>query len=223
MCIRDRFPYVLKVERQPFGTFTTMLDNHSDNTPIYKVDVQFDATWITQDLDNDTTPTDNVHLAEFGGGLTTNDYVIVDRDPANPSVGEVIGVQTLNALVEQKFRVSNCDTPDVDVFIVNSVSGDVYIGGDTIMNGGLRLDGGCAVESEERLVGGLSIVGDLVPTVDNPTSVDVIQDIADTSNLKIGDIVRLASFAEGNPVQSYVDTRITEIETNSINSNLKKG
>ena len=38
-------PYYVKVKRQPLGTYTAVLDNHPDRTVIYKVNVQFDATW----------------------------------------------------------------------------------------------------------------------------------------------------------------------------------
>ena len=90
-------PYYLKVKRQPLGTYTGVLANHPDTTPIYKVNVQFDATWTEQALDA-TGPEDNVYLSEFGGVLTSNDYVIIDReDTTNDGIfnqGEVIKVIT---------------------------------------------------------------------------------------------------------------------------------
>ena len=211
------FPYVLKVKRQPFGTFTAALDNHKDNTPIYKVNVQFDATWITDDLDDDSSATDNIDLAEFGGGLNTGDYIIVDRDPATPSVGEVIGVQTLLSLIEQKFRVSNCDTPDVDMFVVNSVTGDTYIGGDTIMNGGLRLDGGCDIRPKgSRFENGIVITGDIAPDSATSGTTTKITGISDTSNLRIGDVVHLNTYSDSQSIIVYTDTRISEVDNDSI-------
>ena len=120
-------PYYIKVKRRPFGAFGGVLSNHVDTTPIYKVNVQFDATWTEQALDSDSSATDSVYLSEFGGSLTNNDYVIVDRDDS-PKVPEYIKVITSLDQQVQKFRVSNCADPDLDVFEVNSVTGEVQIG-----------------------------------------------------------------------------------------------
>lgn len=75
-------PYYLKVRRQPLGTFTTIKTNHPDTTNIWKANISFDATWITQSIDASGSQ-DNLYLSAFGGQLTTNDYVIVDREDTN--------------------------------------------------------------------------------------------------------------------------------------------
>ena len=132
-------PYYIKVKRRPFGAFGGVLDNHIDTTAIYKVNVQFDATWTEQALDNDSSATDSVYLSEFGGNLTSNDYIIVDRDDS-PKVPEYIKVITSFADQQQKFRVSNCADPDEDVFVVNSVTGEVQIGNPNIPGSLLTLN-----------------------------------------------------------------------------------
>ena len=118
-------PYYIKVKRRPFGAFGGVLENHADTTPVYKVNVQFDATWTEQSLDN-TGPNDNVYLAEFGGALTNNDYVIIDRDDS-PKVPEYIKVVAALEANEQKFVISSdCSAGSAgDVFVVNSVTGDI--------------------------------------------------------------------------------------------------
>ena len=138
-------PYYIKVLRQPLGTYTTVLNTHPDTTPIYKVNVQFDSTWIEQALD-DTGPEDSVFLAEFGGQLKPNDYVIVDREDTTSDgiydQGEVIKVLTsLNEEI-QTFRISDCGDPNKDVFIVDSVTGDTTIEGDLTVNSSVTINGG---------------------------------------------------------------------------------
>ena len=44
-------PYYVELQRQPFGTFSSINYQHPDTTAIYKCNVQFDATWLTQDVD----------------------------------------------------------------------------------------------------------------------------------------------------------------------------
>ena len=50
-----------------------------DTTNVWKANLAFDASWTTQVIDG-AGAQDNVYLAEFGGTLSTNDYVIVDRN-----------------------------------------------------------------------------------------------------------------------------------------------
>ena len=103
-------PYFLKVKRQPFGTFTGFHSDHPDTTPIYKVNVQFDSTWTENDLDN-TGPQDQVNLAEFGGTLSTDDYIIVGRSDTNSDgtydFGEALKIAQITGQVNQKLTVSN--------------------------------------------------------------------------------------------------------------------
>ena len=72
-------PYYVEVQRQPFGTFSSINYKHPDTTAIYKCIVQFDATWLTQDVDGtriNSLDTDDIYLAQFGGSLDVDDYVI---------------------------------------------------------------------------------------------------------------------------------------------------
>ena len=209
-------PYYLKVKRQPFGTFTGIITDHQDLTPIYKVNVQFDSTWTEAALDGNG-PEDTVDLAEFGGGLTTNDYIFIDREPATPSTGEAIKVGTLLGELEQKLKVSSCGSPDVDVFVVNSVSGNTYIGGTLDINNSVAVSGGCEV-----LPAGITLQrtfqGDLVPASAAEPLNYIISGISatDIATLRIGDIIKLNGYAEGNPVVINDDTKILEIHSDKI-------
>jgi hypothetical protein len=150
----EEAPYYLKVRRQPLGTFTAIKTNHPDTTNVWKVNVAFDATWITQGIDASGTQ-ENVYLAEFGGQLTTNDYVIIDRNDSNndgvADQGEVFKIASLLAQVAKKFSIKNgCDTQaEETVFEVDSVTGSVSLGDpgnintSTFIYGNLTLTGQC--------------------------------------------------------------------------------
>ena len=147
-------PYYLKVRRQPLGTFTTIKTNHPDTTNVWKVNVAFDATWITEAIDASGSQ-DNVYLSEFGGQLTTNDYVIIDREDTNndgiADQGEVFKVASLLEQVAKKFSIKNgCDTQaEETVFEVNSTNGSVSLGDpgntntSTFIYGNLTVTGQC--------------------------------------------------------------------------------
>ncbi|MFZ9728920.1 MAG: hypothetical protein ACO3CD_07905, partial [Candidatus Nanopelagicaceae bacterium] len=182
-------PYFLKVQRHPLGTFTkyklqqlspakNYLDNHLDTTVVWKCNIAFDATWIVQNVDGSGTQ-DNIYLSQFGGGLSENDYVILDREDTNDDgiydQGEFLKVDTALDQVSKKFIVtSGCDTEnEVPVFIVDSVTGDITMGGEgsetaiTNMYGSLTLKGGC---------GSTPIVNDIF---------DTLKDTADDAKLTI--------------------------------------
>ena len=147
-------PYYLKVRRQPLGTFTTIKTNHPDTTNVWKVNVAFDATWITEAIDASGSQ-DNVYLSEFGGQLTANDYVIIDREDTNndgiADQGEVFKVASLLEQVAKKFSIKNgCDTlAEETVFEVNSTNGSVSLGDpgntntSTFIYGNLTVTGQC--------------------------------------------------------------------------------
>ena len=207
-------PFYLKVKRQPFGTFTTANENHLDLTPIFKVNVQFDSTWTETRLDN-SGPQDNVDLAEFGGNLTTDDYVIIGRDPSNPSYGEVIKVDVLGTRIDQKLRVSDCGDPDTDVFVVNSVTGDTYIGGKLTIENSISINGGC--ESTKTVFdanGRETFLGSLTTSVGGKYITNI--NAADVALLKLGDVIKLSASSEGLPVKLVPDTKIIEIDDTQI-------
>ena len=203
-------PYYLKVKRQPFGTFTAQLDNHPDNTPIFKVNVQFDSTWTEQALDN-TGPQDNVYLAEFGGELTVSDYVIIDRDPAAPSVGEVIRVVSQLDQQVQTLKVTNCGNPDLTVFEVNSVTGAVQVGNPEIPGSGLVLN------STLTLDGGCGTLNKIVFTADSTAGNNFLTNVVvTTANKTIADIAvgdYLKNITNESPQTVIHDTYITHIDT----------
>ena len=206
-------PYYLVVEREPFGTFTGVRNDHPDNTPIYKVNVQFDSTWITQPIDNIGT-IETIYLAEFGGNIEQNDYVIISRDNSqtpvegNPIVydrGEVFKVDTPIDLVPKKFTISSdCDT-GTNVFVIDSVTGDTTIEGDVTINNGLSINGGC--ETTVRATVTCSINGTYLGI-----ATEFLTGISDTdiANVQIGDVVKF------DPQQTYnalifPATRVVEI------------
>ena len=208
-------PYYIKVERKPFGTFTGQVETHPDTTPIYKVNVQFDSTWTEQALDADG-PEDNVYLAEFGGDLNPNDYVIVDREDTNNDgtfdQGEILKVLTsLNQQV-QKFRISDCGTPDKDVFIVDSTTGDTYIGGEVTIENSVNINGGCSTTDRGTITGNITpATGSiLVDTITNISSTDI-------AKVKLNDTVKF----DGGGVNAdlFGNTRIIEIGTDFIKLN----
>ena len=198
-------PYYVKVKRRPFGAFGGILENHADTTPIFKVNVQFDATWTEQALDSDTSATDNVYLSEFGGALTNNDYVIVDRDDS-PKVPEYIKVVSPLDQQVQKFRVSNCSDPDEDVFVVNSVTGEVQIGNPNIpgsvltINSSLAFDGGCGTLNQVEFTGNIESRSRVISNVSITTANKTLADIKPGDSLKI--------LTDSCPVKTLQDTKV---------------
>ena len=214
-------PFFLVVERLPFGTFTSTRSDHSDTTPIYKCNVQFNSTWITQNIDNSGNE-DNVYLAQFGGTIAIGDYVIISRDDGIPSgdgvddEGEVFKVKTLIDQVAKKFRISgDCDSSDGDVFIVNSVTGDTTIKGDVIINNGLTINGGC----DSPIRG--TITGSITGTYKDVASefITAISD-ADIANVEIGDLVKFDPAENYTRFSIYPRTRIKEIRYATDNNTI---
>ena len=209
-------PYYIKVKRQPLGTFTAAIDTHPDFTLLYKCELQFNSTWTTQAIDN-TGPQDDVYLAEFGGSLDTNDYIIIGRDDQG-TIGEFVKILEIKDEVAQTLKVSDCGTPDKTVFEVNSVTGDTYIGGKLTIDNSVSLSGGCG--STVREFGDPAtnqFVGDIIaPTgTVNATGISGILP-ADIANLEVGDIIKLKSYNVDQVPIIPVNTRITEIDDSSI-------
>ena len=179
---RSTAPYFLKVKRRPFGNFSpNTLTNHPDTTSIYKVNVQFDASWLEQSLDA-TGEFDDVYLAEFGGSLTENDYIIVSRNDDTGASGEFIKVDETLELLTQKFRISDgtdCDDEANDVFVVDSTTGDTTIKGDVTLGQTLRINGGCKTASIFNFTGNIQ------------AETNTINLVNDSSGLEVGDFVRL--------------------------------
>ena len=84
--------------------------------------------------------------------MDVDDYVIISREdgtPANDGVddeGEIFKLDEVIEAVAKKLMVKNgCDSANENtVFEVDSTNGDVTIGGDTIVNGSLNINGLCA-------------------------------------------------------------------------------
>ena len=153
-------PYYITVSRQPFGTFTTTSSTHLDTTSVYKCTIQLDSTWLTEDIDA-SAGTKTIKLAQFGGGIDVDDYVIISREdgtPANDGVddqGEIFKLDTVINAVSKKLSVKKgCDsTSEETVFEVDSVTGSVIIGNTTentvtTINGSVILQGKCGSTNE---------------------------------------------------------------------------
>ena len=158
--VASNSPYYIVVSRQPFGTFTTTSSTHLDTTSVYKCTIQLDSTWLTEDIDA-SAGTKTIKLAQFGGSLDVDDYVIISREdgtPANDGVddqGEIFKLDTVINAVSKKLSVKKgCDSATEEtVFEVDSVTGSVIIGNTTentvtTINGSVILQGKCGSTNE---------------------------------------------------------------------------
>ena len=209
--VRSVAPYYLRVKRRPFGAFGGVLSNHPDTTPIYKVNVQFDATWLETPVDG-AGAQDNFYLAEFGGNLTTNDYIIVSR---NDSTGtpEYVAVNTPISQEVQKFRINNgedCDDTSGDVFVVNSITGETTIGGNVTINNTLKIAGGCGTLSNITFTANSEVQSNLLTNVVITTPDKTISD------LQVGDYIEVITNEAS--LQPRFDTFITSID--SVNNRI---
>ena len=193
-------PYYLIVEREPLGSFAPQINTHPDQpnnrTPVFKVNIAFDATWIEQAIDGTrgNPANENVYLATFGGTLKVGvDYVIVSREDTNSdgdfNQGEAFKLATALELVNKKFEITNgCPSGDV-MFSIDSVTGETIIGNDGVdgengkltVNGSFEFRGGCKTASAQTFTGNAQ--ADLF-TITAIPSVD---------GLEVGDYVELVS------------------------------
>jgi hypothetical protein len=204
-------PYYLRVKRQPFGAFGGVLTTHADTNAIFKVNVQFDATWLEQSVDG-LGAQDSFYLAEFGGNLTNNDYVILSRNDATGTPEYVKVVAPLSEEV-QKFRINNgqdCDDEAGDVFVVNSVTGDTIIKGGTTINNTLTISGGCGTIS--------NIAFEAAGTVNTKvlSNVSVVTPDKTINDIQIGDVIEVITNEAS--LQPLFDTRIVSID--SVNNRI---
>ena len=158
---------------------------------------------------------------EFGGVLTSNDYVIIDReDTTNDGIfnqGEVIKVITPLVAEQQKFRISSDCTngTDSDVFVVNSVTGDTTILGDTIINNSLTIKGGCGTISTIGFSGSCTSGSTVI------TNVSVTEPGKTLSDIKVGDYIR--NITNESPIEFDLDTFIVSIDVAGNKITLNKG
>ena len=125
--------YRLIVSRGQEGTGT--YTNHPDGCVIAKLIKQANASYITgSDLNNDGVLDEplngigsdpgnvNIGIAEFGGTLTTRDYLRL-------SASEFVGVASLISTSPQSLIINDGGDPAAEVFKVESTTGDTYIFG----------------------------------------------------------------------------------------------
>ena len=206
-------PYYIKVRRQPpsIGTFTAVLSTHPDRTPIYKVNIQFDATWLEQDVDASTDPAP-IYLSEFGGALVANvDYVILDREDTNGDgsfdQGEVIKVGNPREQNVQRFVITDCGDPETEVFSVDSVNGNIVIGGTTTINNTLTVKGGCGTVSNIEFTGDTQANTNIITNLSITTANKTLDDI------KVGDYIRVLT--NEAPITIVQDTYIERINVDN--------
>ena len=129
----DTLGYRLGVKRGLEGTSTRI--DHPDNSIIAKFDKSANASFITGfDLDNDgeldtgstsagtATADIRIGVAEFGGTLTTNDYLILDDI-------EIVKVSELISTDIQALIVTDGGAPATEVFRVDSTTGNTKLNG----------------------------------------------------------------------------------------------
>ena len=150
-------PYYIIVERQPLGTFTPTRTDHPDTpsfrTPIRKVNLALQATWITNNIDASGSE-DVYNLSEFGGQLSFGDYIIVNRNFAGTQ-GEFVKIVTSISSLSRTFSINDGGSPALNVFEVNSTNGNIVIGnpllpgsGDLTVYGNFTLSGACGAPDE---------------------------------------------------------------------------
>jgi hypothetical protein len=186
-------PYVIIVEREPLGSFAPQIDTHPDEpgkrSPVYKCNIAFDSTWITQAIDGvrDGTSQEDVYLATFGGTLAVGtDYIIIDREDTNTNgdfnQGEIFKLATALAIVNKKLEITNgCPSGDV-VFSVDSVTGETIIGNDGIdgengkltVNGSFEFKGGCKTASAQTFTGSAVATTNTITSSPSTDGIEVI-------------------------------------------------
>jgi hypothetical protein len=122
--------YALEVTRGLFGT--TAWTNHPEDTVIAKIDRQPNASYLTGidtnqdgnlDVPSAGMPNSNTDLrigvAEFGGVLTTSDYLFIDGN-------EILSIQELISTDIQSLIITTGDAnPEVRTFVVESTTGNI--------------------------------------------------------------------------------------------------
>ena len=227
-------PYYLVVQRQPFGTFTAIKTNHPDNasirTPVYKVNIAFDATWTEQGIDSSGV-NENIYLATFGGTLATGqDYIIVDReDTTNDGIfdqGEVFKLVAPLTQENKKFQILD-GCPGNVLFEVDSVTGQTTIGNDGVdgengkltINGSFEFKGGCKTGSKQQFTGNAQ------------SGLTTITAVPDTTGLAVGDYVQIFTgsgtvtleqnrFPEDSGETRFTDPQIVSIVGNVVTLNV---
>ena len=127
--------------------------------------------------------------------------MIIDRADS-PAVPEYIKVVTALAAEQQKFTISSdCSAGAAgDVFVVNSVTGDTTILGNTVINNTLTLKGGCGTANAVTLTGDIASQSRVISNVNITSAGDTFADI------KPGDSVKILT--DSCPVKTLQDTYV---------------
>ena len=130
--------------------------------------------------------------------------MIIDRADS-PAVPEYIKVVTALAAEQQKFTISSdCSAGAAgDVFVVNSVTGDTTILGNTVINNTLTLKGGCGTANAVTLTGDIASQSRVISNVNITSSGDTFADI------KPGDSVKILT--DSCPVKTLQDLSLIHI------------
>ncbi len=123
--------YRLEVTRAQDGT--QLRTNHPDGCFIARLDKQSNASFITgSDLNNDgvlefpaaginSSPNDiNIGVAEFGGNITTSDYLRL-------SDAEIVKVSSIITAEVQSLIITDGGNPAIETFRVESITGNTKI------------------------------------------------------------------------------------------------
>jgi len=188
--------YALEVSRAQLGT--SLQTNHPEGTVIAKLDRQPNASYLTGidsnsdgELETSGMPNNNsdirIGVSEFGGVLTTADYLLIDGN-------ELLSIEQLVTTDIQSLIVTTGDSDnEVRSFVVESTTGNTKILGDVSIgtgfnqfnidsaNGNTNIQGTLTVE-DSITFNGSPIVGNQKLVVTDGTNVKLELDSA-TGNL----------------------------------------
>ncbi len=134
----------LKVLRGQDGT--TSRTDHPDECILSKF-VKFDnASWITNDGGINSTST-SISTAEFGGSITTNDYLRLDDN-------EIVKIAAFISSDIQSLKITDGGDPAITRFLVESTTGNVTLAGD------FAVGQGAVAQQGQPLTGKLTVDGD---------------------------------------------------------------
>jgi hypothetical protein len=154
--------YALEVNRAQFGT--TQQTNHPEDTVIAKIDRQPNASFLTGiDIDEDgeldtpsagmpnTNADIRIGIAEFGGVLTTSDYLYIDNS-------EILSVEELISTDIQSLIITTGEAnPEVKTFVVESTTGNVKALGSLSVGAGYNKFTVASATGDTNIAGELTV------------------------------------------------------------------
>ena len=179
--------YALEVSRAQLGT--SLQTNHPEGTVIAKLDRQPNASYLTGidsnsdgELEASGMPNNNsdirIGVSEFGGVLTTADYLLIDGN-------ELLSIEQLVTTDIQSLIVTTGDSDnEVRSFVVESTTGNTKILGDVSIGTGFNQFNIDSANGNTNIQGTLTVEDSITfngsPIVDNQKLV-----VTDGTNVKL--------------------------------------